>query len=234
MRSNWLIFRWGPTQVPIYNCLLLATVLRPTNRQKVLDVVRWLISIGVPVDGKDLSGTTALAHSVSTKPTFDPEFAQLLIEAGGDINRRNRYGATCAHEFCMVWSPDPVAIDTATQALRFFLKHGGDPSIVDNDGVAPIHAMQVPWLLPLKNMVLEDEKVRRRDGCAFCGSRQGDMNAVQLLRCSRCKKIRYCAPPKGCQRADWGRHKQGSNSTNIGLNLLLNFLSVRVQSVNRI
>ncbi|KAF8527973.1 hypothetical protein BU17DRAFT_81206 [Hysterangium stoloniferum] len=206
--------RWGPTQVPIYNCLLLATVLQPQTRQKVLDVVRWLIDVGVPVDGKDLSGTTALGHSLSTKPTFDPEFATLLINAGGDVNNRNRYGATCAHEFCMVWTPDPVAIDTATQALQFYLQHGGDPNIADNDGVSPIRVMlRVPWLSPLKSIVLEDEAIRKKDGCAFCGSRQGDINAVPLLRCGRCKKVRYCAPPKGCQHADWSKHKRGLNPT---------------------
>lgn len=181
----------------------------PDRREKLLDVVQWLISIGVPVDGKDLSGTTALSHSISTKPAFDPEFAQLLINAGGDINARNRYGATCAHEFCMVWSPDSYSIERASKALQFFLSRGGDPNICDNDGVTAFAAMHVPWLSGLKNMTMEEEERRRKEGCAFCGCTIGDKNAVRLMRCGRCKIVRYCAPPKGCQRAHWSTHKRG-------------------------
>jgi MYND finger len=203
-------YRWGPTHTPIFNCLLCATLIWPDRREKLLDVVRWLISIGVPVDGKDLSGTTALSHSLSTRPAFDPEFAQMLIDAGGDINARNRYGVTCAHEFCMVWSPDPTAIASASQALQFFLSHGGDPNIAENDGITALAAMRVPWLSGLKEMALKEEERRRKEGCAFCGSMVNDRNALQLLRCGRCKKVWYCSPPKGCQRAHWSTHKRGT------------------------
>ncbi|KAF8592088.1 hypothetical protein K439DRAFT_1656501 [Ramaria rubella] len=204
--------RWGPTQVPIFNCLLLATIIWPQRRQKILDVVCWLISLGVLVDGRDLSGTTALAHSLSTKPSLDTEFAKLLLDAGGDINKRNRYGATCAHEFSMVRTPDPVLIDRAGKALRFFLSHGGDPNIADNDGITAMSVMRIPWLSSLKEIALEEEALRRKEGCAFCGSRMGDKNAVQLMKCGRCKKVRYCGPPKGCQRADWTGHKRECNA----------------------
>jgi MYND finger len=185
----------------------------PVRREKLLDVARWLVSIGVPVDGKDLSGTTALSHSISTKPAFDPEFAEMLIHANGDINARNRYGATCAHEICMVWSPDPNAVERASKALQFFLSHGGDPNIRENDGITAFAAMQAPWLSGMKQLALEEEAHRRKEGCAFCGSTMDDRNAVQLMRCGRCKRVRYCAPPKGCQRAHWTTHKQGMSES---------------------
>lgn len=190
----------------------------PDRREKLLDVVRWLICIGVPVDGMDLSGTTALSHSISTKPALDIEFAQLLIDAGGDINAQNRYGATCAHEFCMVWSPDANAVERASQALKFFLSHGGDPNIADNDGITAVATMRAPWLSGMKEMALDEEARRRKEGCAFCGSMVNDRNAVPLMRCGRCKRVRYCAAPKGCQRADWAAHKRGIAILNLMLN----------------
>lgn len=36
-------------------------------------------------------------------------------------------------------------------------------------------------------------------GCAKCGKGGSSM------RCSRCRKVRYCS--KQCQRQDWGKHK---------------------------
>ncbi|KAF8496651.1 hypothetical protein JB92DRAFT_2834542 [Gautieria morchelliformis] len=174
MALNYLFsMRWGPTQTPIFNCLLCATMIWPDRREKLLDVVRWLIAIGVPVDGKDLSGTTALSHSLSTRPAFDPEFAQMLIDAGGDINARNRYGATCAHEFSMVWSPDPTAIARASQALQCFLSNGGDPNIAENDGITALTAMRVPWLSGLKKMALKEEERRRKEGYAEGAKKSG-------------------------------------------------------------
>ncbi|KAM5544814.1 hypothetical protein V8D89_001712 [Ganoderma adspersum] len=63
--------RWGPTRVPIYNILvLLSTLILVSEAQ-------------VPVDGTDLSGCTTLHHAISTKPTFDPEYAQMLFDAPG-------------------------------------------------------------------------------------------------------------------------------------------------------
>jgi hypothetical protein len=94
--------KWGPTKVPIYNLLGISCQVFPRQRLQLLAVTRWLSTVvKVPVDGTDVSGTTALAHSISTHPAFDPEFAQILYDAGGDVNMRNRYGATPAHDMSM-------------------------------------------------------------------------------------------------------------------------------------
>jgi hypothetical protein len=92
--------------VPIYRDSLLCQVF-PRQRVQLLSVTRWLSTVAkVPVDGTDVSGTTALAHSISTHPAFDPEFAQFLYDAGEDLNMRNRYGATPAHDMSMIPSLD--------------------------------------------------------------------------------------------------------------------------------
>jgi hypothetical protein len=45
----------------------------------------------VPVNAPDLSGTLTISHAISTKPGLDTGYGQLLFDAGGDLNNRNRY-----------------------------------------------------------------------------------------------------------------------------------------------
>ncbi|THH01694.1 hypothetical protein EW026_g1051 [Hermanssonia centrifuga] len=82
--------KWGPTRTPIYDLLIVGTVLVPSKRENQLKVAHWLVhDAKVPVNGRDLSGSTAMNHAISTKPVFDPDFAEILYEGGGDVNDRN-------------------------------------------------------------------------------------------------------------------------------------------------
>lgn len=47
---------------------------------------------------------------------------------------------------------------------------------------------------------------KRTGGCGVCGEAE-KVSGGELLRCSRCKKVRYCSPE--CQKRDWKRHKVG-------------------------
>ena len=86
--------------------------------------------------GTDLSGTSALKASISTKPYFDPEFAQLMLDAGGDINRRDRFGMVAAHDITTVQLLyDQNAHQTAGRAMQWYLEHGGNLDIEDGDGI---------------------------------------------------------------------------------------------------
>lgn len=106
----------------------------PHLRSQLLAVTRYLISEAqVPVDGIDLSGTSALMHSISTKPYLDLEFAQLLLEAGADINHQNRYGCTAASDAVMARAETR---SNAATSLKWFGEHGGDFDIKDGDGVS--------------------------------------------------------------------------------------------------
>jgi hypothetical protein len=82
-------------------------------------------------------GTTALSHCFSTKPTFDFEYAQILFDAGGNINNRNRYGVIVAHEIMLVYDPSYQIIRVvkkATISLKWFLTYRGSIDIADGDG----------------------------------------------------------------------------------------------------
>ena len=212
--------RWGPTDVPIYNLLGLSSELFPHKRAQQLEIARWLTMVAkVPVNGTDASGTTALAHAISTHPAFDPELAQILYEAGGDVNLRNRYGATPAHAMCMILSLDRKDLQKSEEALAWFMTHGGNVDVKDGDGfTARVIAGLAAKKLASKggNKLLEalekEEKRReqRKDTCCtFCGREDS-----KLLLCGRCKKAKYCEPSgRQCQKIDWPRHKSGCKST---------------------
>ncbi len=211
---------WGPTKVPIFDLLLLASLIEPESRSGHLEVTRWLLNEAkVPVDGKDLAGSNALYHTFSTKPALDLEFAQILYDAGADINMRNRYGGTAAHEIAMVWEAYiPEKARQAADAHEWFLAHGGNIDIKDHDGATARTSVefarrssrtQVANGMRVVSAVVEKEDKRRRrlagKCCTFCGKEAtGD---VKLLGCSRCRVAKYCAPPRECQKGDWQYHK---------------------------
>ncbi|KAL0573866.1 hypothetical protein V5O48_008083 [Marasmius crinis-equi] len=211
--------RYGPNRTPIMNCILQARFLVPERRQEQLETARYILDTFAPVASKvdivdtpDLAGTTALSHAISTKPTFDPEFAQVLWEAGANINKRNRYGATPAHEFCMIWKPqDRAIVNLARQALEWFLSHGGNPDIADGDGMKPSSMiLRISVIERGMQTILNDHQAKRKQrekepkgACLACGEEN-----KKLMQCSRCQTARYCSPPRKCQVADWPCHKK--------------------------
>lgn len=202
--------RWGPTQVPIYNLLGLFRIIESAKKSLFLDIARFYISKGLPVDGKDLSGTTALSHSFSTKPGYDFEYAQLLFDAGGDVNHRNRHGGIVAHEIVQVYLlSQPEAKKMAIESLKWFLDHGGNVDIADSDGMVPrVLCENFQNVIPgfLKAIKKEDQRRKALEGfcCTLCG-----MQNPKLLVCSRCGKAKYCPrQQKQCQKLDWPKHKR--------------------------
>ncbi|KAI1788693.1 hypothetical protein LXA43DRAFT_1063448 [Ganoderma leucocontextum] len=208
---------WGPTRVPIYNLILLSTLILPPSWKEHLEIARWLIDEAkVPVDGKDLSGSAALHHAISTKPTFDPEYAQMLYDAGNIVTQRNRYGGVPAHEMLQTWDPtNREVVRMAAKALQWYLDHGGNLNIKDSDGVSPHQSVNNTKKLARAGIQMEtwqvvdaDDKRRKRLAgkvCTFCSREpQGD---VKLLKCSKCKVASYCSGGAPCQKTDWPHHK---------------------------
>ncbi|KAI0788291.1 hypothetical protein C8Q74DRAFT_1257221 [Fomes fomentarius] len=183
---------WGPTRVPIYDVILLSSLLNSTRRPSQLEIARC----------------NALHHSISTKPSFDPEYAQILFDAGGCVTDRNRYGGTPAHEIAMTWElENKEVISRAAEALKWYLEHGGNLDIKDTDGKAPRETIDITRKHVARGLRMEtwkvvDDEDRRRKRladriCTFCGRPpRGD---VRLL-------ARYCSGLT-CQKADWPHHK---------------------------
>lgn len=206
--------RWGPTEIPVYNLLGLLMLLAPDLRPKFLAVARWLINTAkVPVDAAELSGTRALSHCFSTKPSFDLEYAQMLYDAGGDVNARNRYGTTVAHEIVQIYDfQDPEKIKRAEKGVEWFMQHGGNMDIEDGDGVPPRRAVETlararVQMAGIQRVIRAEEDRRKAKGdacCALCGRDEGP-----LMLCGKCKKARYCKPAaRACQKLHWPQHKK--------------------------
>ncbi|PPQ83993.1 hypothetical protein CVT25_000539 [Psilocybe cyanescens] len=106
----------GPTETLIYNLLGVVMQILPVQKIAHFDFANLYIEAKVAIDGTDLSGTTALSHCFSTKPSFELEYAQLLYDAGGDVNRRNRYSAAVASEMVTVF--DHTGREKASTALE--------------------------------------------------------------------------------------------------------------------
>jgi hypothetical protein len=182
----------------------------PDRRLKYISFADFFINAKVSVDGRDLSGSTALSHCYSTKPGFDLEYADLLYKAGADVNNRNRYGTTTAHEIAQVYNrSDSASVQKAAKALKWFLSHGGNADIADGDGISPRH---ICTIVPKLLAVIEEEDVRRslkgNQCCSLCGREPGEEE--KLLVCGKCKKGRYCNPKlRACQKLDWPKNKKG-------------------------
>ncbi|KZT66484.1 hypothetical protein DAEQUDRAFT_730189 [Daedalea quercina L-15889] len=208
---------WGPTRVPVYDLILLGTLAIPDRRAQILEAARFLISeANVSVVGVDLSGSQAIYHCISTKPAFDPELAQMLYDAGADVNLRNRYGGTPAHEITQVYDVvNPESMQRSADALKWFLDHGGNVDMKDNDGAAArgsVESMRRSARVARSGVRLPmwavlDQEDRRRQRlvdsiCAFCGR-----DDITPKRCSQCTNALYCPKPRKCQKLDWPRHK---------------------------
>ncbi|KAJ7854530.1 hypothetical protein B0H14DRAFT_3650006 [Mycena olivaceomarginata] len=129
----------------------------------------------VPVDGPDLSGTLVLSHAIFTKPALDFEYAQLLYDAGGDVNNRNRCGGTAAHEIAQIWTPRDKSV-----------VHAWNVDVADGDGITVrCMATRTKSLVPrLSVLVAASDRDRvRRECCALC-RRAADET---MKRCGRCK-----------------------------------------------
>ncbi|KAH8094506.1 hypothetical protein BXZ70DRAFT_361519 [Cristinia sonorae] len=198
---------WGPTRVPVFDLLFLATMIVPGKRAEILAVTKWLaIEAKVPVNGLDLSGSTATHHTISTKPGLDLEFAQILYDAGGDVGLRNRFGETAVCEALKIFEPrEAETMRKATEAIRWYLTHGGNIDLKDNDGISARGMMELSRNEDKRRLGLEGRC------CAFCAL--GPQDGGALLVCSRCRSARYCRPPRNCQTRDWPRHKTECKNT---------------------
>ena len=126
--------------------------------------------------------------------------AELLLNAGADINARNRFGNTPLQEVSLVLQYD---------FITFLLDKGADPYIKDNDGCSPAGSAHFnPKLMDLfRSKYSKDVKTSRventeanKEKCGNCEEKKKDRK-----KCTGCFHIWYCN--RECQLQHWDKHK---------------------------
>lgn len=82
-----------------------------------MSIVRFLAEEAKVPDTPDLSGTTTLMWAVY-KTLLRVELDDILLQAGGNINFRSRYGCVAAHDAAMVRDYTPAGKRKTCDALR--------------------------------------------------------------------------------------------------------------------
>lgn len=140
--------------------------------------------------------------SISTKPYIEPEVADILLKAGGNINRRNRYGCVAAHDAVMARDYSADGQKKTCDAVKYFVEHGGDLDVECGDGCTPRSiAKKVQFLVPELGKLAKKAPVVDGPACGTCGLRGGS-----LLKCGGCGVRKYC--DRQCQRNEWQVHKK--------------------------
>ncbi|TVY24279.1 Protein translocase subunit [Lachnellula hyalina] len=193
-RQSLADIHYGPTKVPLFNFLLQLTHLDPYNRLRYLETTRYLaLEAKVPVDSTDLSGTTTFMYAISTKPYWDREFADIMVEAGVAINHRNRYGCVAGHDIIMASDYSAKGKKKTVDALRYFIEKGGDVNVAEGNGIT-IHRMgtSVQRLIPEIGLLLNGG-----GGAGISGSTSGGLGGKKIGRndpchCGSKKKFKTC------------------------------------------
>ncbi|RDB18174.1 Ankyrin repeat domain-containing protein 63 [Hypsizygus marmoreus] len=161
------------------------------------EVLRFLISRGLPIDVEDIVGIIALGHAI-TSSVMKLDLARILVEARAGVNYRNRYG-----EVAIFGAFQKGHID----AIDLVMKFGADLEIPEADGVTPMAfflscGAQVTAAVRRSLKKRQGQEAPRMD--KRCDGR--GKNDVALKNCGRCKVARYCSAE--CQRAAWVVHKK--------------------------
>ena len=85
------------------------TALHFAARDKRSRFVELLLSSGAEVDAVDIHGNTALGRSLDSLP-HDPLTIEILVKAGADPARRNRYGKSPLDVARLMANPDLEAM----------------------------------------------------------------------------------------------------------------------------
>lgn len=150
------------------------------------EVLKYLLSCGLPPNVPDICGFTALHHSVIGESIHCKEdLIRLLIQSGANVNCQNRYGEVPL--FGAMQRNDILGID-------LLMEYGADVHIAEADGNTPdgfylvcgpqVTAAFRKWIGKRKGEAAP--RVEKR--CDTCGDPD-----KPLKNCSKCHVARYCS-----------------------------------------
>jgi hypothetical protein len=178
----------------------------PPGGMKHLEVLKFLLSRGLPPDSEDIVGITALQHVTCCTGTPRLDLGRLLLQSGADVNHQNRYGEVA---LCGAFQTN------APPSIDLLMEFGADLNVADADDVTPMSFFMQCG--PQVTATVQ-KWIRERSGeTAFRGEKQCDRcgrDDVALKNCARCHVVRYCGAE--CQREFDTLYRL--SSVNIGLN----------------
>ena len=125
------------------------TILFSISSLGRLEMLRFLLSLGVNVNEKDRKGYTPLMASVSR--TDDTEIVQSLLSYGADINAQNKSGTTALIIATRLGKPDMI---------RLLIRSKADLYIKDNKGKIAIRYCSFPDCKKLFKEEIDRKMVR--------------------------------------------------------------------------
>ncbi|KAI1327090.1 ankyrin repeat-containing domain protein [Xylariaceae sp. FL0255] len=114
-------FQWSADDTPIHMACRFDNCDKP--------IVFWFLDHGVPVDLATPSGRTPLMEFCNGT-SFKMDMLKTLMQYRPNVNLQDKDGNTALHVACA--NPSIYAIREDT--VKLLLKHGADPSILDNCG----------------------------------------------------------------------------------------------------
>jgi len=181
-------YKWGYIHFVVTGAQRVSMV--GGGKTQHLELLKYLITMGAPIDLRDIAGYTCL-HHVSMRLSV-PDILRTLLEAGADPNWQDKYGGTPIAGACMTEQPE---------SIELLMEFGADLDIKDADDFAigytkyPIYGPKVAsaihkWVLKRKG---EEAPLERK--CDTCGKpAKGDL---KLSFCSTCRMASYCS--RACQ-----------------------------------
>jgi hypothetical protein len=170
-----------------------------------LEVLKFLLFLGLPPDSEDIIGITALQHVTCCTGTPRLDLGRLLLQSGAEINYQIHYGEVA---LCGAFQMN------APPSIDMLMEFGVDLDIADADDVTPMSFFmqcgpQVTATIQKWIRERSSEKACRGEKqCDGCGC-----DDVTLKNCAKCHIARYCGGK--CQREfDIFYHL---SSVNIGL-----------------
>lgn len=152
-----------------------------TGRNNYPALARRLLAAGAnPNDGESIYHAAEHNH---------PECLEALVEAGGDLSRRDQKWTNTPLFFLLGGSPGAGSAATSRAGILWLLDHGADPNVPSYERAeVPLHrAIQNGWDLELITRLLErgaDPNARRADGTSALAMAvgAGREDVVALLR----------------------------------------------------
>ena len=152
----------------------------------------------------DVAGFTPLHHCAQKYYNeVTNALAEIILEAGGDVNARNLFGETSILNATM---------STNYELIELLLKHDADPFIGENN--KNISAANYFHMFPKMNFLFgpssikkckEDRiKIKETVGINNCVVCRIEENGNK--RCTGCYYVFYCS--RECQVQDWDSHKE--------------------------